>query len=80
MNEPFLDFEWTVSPAHEWKDFPDENGKPLVVPSEGFASLESSTAVELAWGRFELKGRGTGPVLCPVLESGESRQYQPMQR
>lgn len=80
MNEPFLDFEWPVAPAYEWADLLGENGKPRVVPCKGLASLESRTAVEWALKRFELKGRGTGPLLHPVGGSGTGRTYTPMRR
>jgi hypothetical protein len=79
MNEPFLEFEWGVWPAYEWSDFRNPQSRAVIVPSRGLASLESPSAVELAWERLELKGEGSGPVLRPVTLS-EPERYCPMSR
>ena len=76
MNDVFLGFEWSVSPGYRWQPWMDPDGTPVVVPDEGFASLESYTAVQKV---IEQSGK-TGPVLEPVLESGPARSYQPMHR
>jgi hypothetical protein len=76
MNEPFLQFEWPVAPAYEWRDWLDSNGQPVVVPAEGLASFQSCSGVELASKRLG----ETGPVLCPTGDPGASRRYRPMQR
>ena len=80
MREAFLDFEWHVHPAYHWQDWLDARGKPIVVPDHGLASLRSPNAVEFAWQRFHKKKEKAGPVLGPVLDSGEPRRYLPMQR
>src|SRR5579864_1964568 len=79
MNETFLEFEWETWSAYEWSAFLDEKGMRVVVPSRGLATLESPTGVELAWQRLELNGKGSGPVLRPVMRSARVR-YRPMAR
>jgi hypothetical protein len=81
MHDAFLDFQWSVAARYEWQDWLDTRGKPIVVPAEGLASLESPSAVELAWQQSEQTRKKTGPVLCPVLGDATAvRQYHPMQR
>ena len=80
MREAFLDFEWHVHPAYHWQDWLDARGQPVVVPGYGLASLESPDGVELAWQQFHEEDEQTGPVLGPVLDSGQPRRYRPMQR
>src|SRR5258705_7805384 len=77
MKEAFIDFEWHVLRRYEWRDWLDENQHPIVVPDHGLASLET---VELAWGRYDRKGKKVGPVLTAVRGGGEARTYHPMQR
>lgn len=65
MKDLLEDFEWDVFDAYEWKDWLDEEGRPVVVPAECF---KSPSAVQRAW---ELYGEAeTGPVLGRVLETG----------
>jgi hypothetical protein len=79
MNDAFYDFEWKVAPRYEWQDWLDVNGRPVVVPAEGLISLESDSAVELAWNQSQ--DGGAGPLLCPVIKDAkEVRTYHPMQR
>ena len=80
MREAFLDFEWHVLPAYHWQDWLDAQGKPIVVPDHGRISLDSPSGVELAWQQLHEEGGKTGPVLGPVLDSGEPHRYRPMQR
>ena len=76
--ELYLDFEWPVAVAHDWKAWLDENGRAVVVPNEGLVSLETPAAVELAVKQAAKGGRETGPVLCD--RPGDYKRYKPMQR
>ena len=81
MQDAFLDFDWPVAPCYEWQDWLDASGHPVVVPNEGLISLESASAMELAWEQSEQTGEETGPVLSPVIRDvTEVRRYHPMQR
>src|SRR5437867_12292031 len=81
MNDAFYDFEWTVAPDYEWRDLLDERGRPVVVAREGLRSLESPSAVELAWKSAKEQQVGYGPVLNPVIRnSADVRRYYPMRR
>jgi hypothetical protein len=79
MNDAFADFSWPVY-DYEWLDWVDESGKLLPVPSEGLASTESASGVELLWNRAgELKKYG--PVLRPIVKDAlEASSYRPMDR
>jgi hypothetical protein len=81
MNDVFYDFEWTVAPDYEWQDVLDEDGKPLFVAREGIRSLESETAVELAWKSAREQQVLYGPLLSPLIKnSADVRRYYPMRR
>jgi hypothetical protein len=81
MRDAFYDFDWTVAPRYDWQDWLDRSGKPVIVPAEGLISLESASAVELAWSQSQEAGEEYGPVLCPVIKDAtEVRKYHPMQR
>ena len=78
MENAFLEFKWNVWPAYEWRPWLDTDLNPVVVPAEGFASLETETGVKIAAERDE--SSETGPVLCISPESEFPRIYHPMQR
>lgn len=81
MNDVFYDFDWPVAPAYEWRDWLDRSGTPIVVPHEGLISLETASAVELAWNLALKKKKEYGPVLQAVIkDSAQARRYHPMQR
>lgn len=80
MDEPFLDFTWPVFEAYTWCDLPGKNSKPQVVPAKGVASLESPSAVHLAWEKFEQHGRGRGPILRRAREFRPVHTYHPMDK
>src|SRR4051812_10942724 len=81
MNDAFYDFQWAVAPQYEWQDWVDQSGKPVVLPAEGLISLESASAVELAWNHSREQKREYGPVLCPRMkDASELRHYRPMER
>lgn len=81
VNDAFYDFEWTVAPDYEWRDFLDDDGKPVVVAEEGIRSLESPSAVELAWRFAREQQLVYGPLLNPVIrDSADVRRYYPMRR
>lgn len=81
MDDPFYDFEWFVAPDYRWQPWLDSEGTPLVVPSEGFFSLESELAIEMTWNRQQESGERTGPVLEPVVGPKQKvRRYRPMGR
>ena len=84
MNDAFYDFDWTVAPRYEWREWLDQDGKPIRVPEDRDDSLMgmwSASAVELTWNESQKRKEKYGPVLTPVIGAGEEpRRYHPMQR
>ncbi len=81
MIDAFYDFEWPVAPDYEWQDWLNENGEQVIPLAQGFLSLDSPDAIELAWNRRNEAKEQSGPVLSPVVKEGEQyRRYRPMQR
>ena len=73
MNEPFLDFEWTVASEYVWTDWRDDDGQPVVVAA---VDLESRLAIFAATGRHG----ETGPVLGAATDPPQVKRYRPMDR
>ena len=81
MNDAFYDFDWTVAQGYEWQTWLGKDGRPVVIPDSGLASLESASAVQEAYEQADLSDEETGPVLSPVMRDGAAPlRYHPMQR
>ena len=75
-SELFVDFQWRVSAAHDWKDWLDARGKPVSPFPKDW--METPAAVVLAFNHAVEHRQQTGPVLGE--REGASKPYRPMQR
>lgn len=81
MRDAFYDFDWPVAPRYEWREFLNEDGQVVGIPTDGLEGLESASAVELTWNRADDNELRYGPVLTPTIPNGtEPKRYRPMQR